>query len=856
MKRQVALFSVAIVLAATIWIAPSHLLRYVAAFPLLWLLPGLSWISLIPSDVLDRAERLVVGLGLNFVVTPTICLLVAYLPGPVTRTALTTTSLGAVGLPAALSALAHVKRGHAIGAQVQDTHAGFRDSGRAKHRASLLNAQHPLWRDGWAWLLVAVLIAGGLRVVNLSYAEFQGDEAKVMVRAARALEGDEAVVFQHKKAPAQLTVVMPGWRLAGITNEWMARLPFAWVSILGVAAVFLCGRRLGRPHAGGIAACLLATEGYHVGFGRIVQYQSLVFALGTLALLCLLVYCASGRGSLAALGAILFAGGSLAHYDVVLALPAGLFLVGARLWLDRRRGWRALVPVVCAALVGIVLTGAFYLPFLRSPYVGDASGYVAGRIGGGFHNNLWSAFELSAVYDAVYLLALTGIGLVGRTLVAWARWGWLGLVLSIGLLVAAITGLLWPQWWDVDHSTMAWIPHAVLLTGALLSPGQPAGTRAAWLWLGFPTLFYLFFVATPLTHVYTAFPACAVLAGLGLTGALRWLAGRSRGALGAFGAVGLALYGLCTAYAIMLFVDHTPEYRRTFPQFRSPIYWTPYDQMPSAGLFGFPYRAGWKVVGYLMDQGKLVGSYASNEKWKVTNYYTRQALRLDCACPDVYITAVNVQDEVSVPWGQIEAQYQPVVVVTVRGQPKLTVHKRDAHGEHEVYRTEEYGWAFDLGSTPDRVAASALDLMARTTPGGYIPREATIGGFARLVGYTIDTANAVPGGYVGLTLVWQGLESPSLDYHVFTHLYDGETMRGQWDGQPVCGSLPTSHWEPGQFVVDPYRIPINEHAQPGAVPLTVGMYNLRTMERLSVSTPDEATIGDTVHLTNVEIRSP
>jgi 4-amino-4-deoxy-L-arabinose transferase-like glycosyltransferase len=856
MKRQVALLATALILAGVVWIAPSPLVRYCLAFPLLWLLPGLSWATLIPRRALDRVERLVVALGLNFVITPTVALLVAYLPGPVTRASLIVAIEGVIGVPAVLCAAVRVKRRRACAPVSPHIDADSDASTGLGLRVSILTARHSMWRDGWAWLLVAVLIAVGLRFVNLGYSEFQGDEAKVMVRTALALEGDEDIVFQHKKGPAQLATVMPGWRLTGVTNEWMARLPFAWVSVLGIAAVFLCGRRLGRPHAGGVAACLLAIEGYLLGFGRIVQYQSLVFALGVLGLFCLLAYSTRGHGSLAILGAAFFAGGVLAHYDAIMALPAGLFLVGARLWLDGRRVWRALMPVAAAALVGVVLAGLFYLPFLRSPYVGYTSSYVYGRIGGRLYNNLWSTFELSAVYDTTYFLGAMLLALVTQTVVVWTRWGRAALVSSCVLVGVAIAGWIRPELWTVDQLTLTWVPVAILLVGALLSPGQSLAARSMWLWLGLPVIFYLFLVASPLTHVYTIFPAWAVLAGIGLDNLARWLAGRSRVALRIAGMGGLALYALCGAYAAMMFVDHTPEYRRTYPQFKSPIYWTPYEQMPSAGLFGFPYRAGWKVVGYLMDEGQLVGSYSSNEKEKVTKYYTRQAVRLDCASPDMYVTATNVQDEVSVPWHQIEAEYHPAVEVSVNGQPKLTVHERAVVGTPSTYQVEEYEQLFDLGSTPDRVARPASLGIGPMDTEGYTSREAIVGDFAHLLGYKIDAAHAVSGGYVELTLLWQALKPAPIDYQVFTHLYDGERMRGQLDGQPVCGSQPTSRWLPGQLIADPYRIPIRDDALPGPVPLTVGMYSLVTMERLPVSAADGAPAGDSVHLTDLAIRTP
>lgn len=867
-RRQTTLLVATLVLGAVILLVPTPSARYGAAFLLLWVLPGLAWISLIPRGALDRAERLAVSLGFSFVVSPVITLLVTYLPGPVNRFTLLAAIVVSVGLPLGLSVLVP-----ALEEQLPDSEgmpslmkisrkaakAGVSALADIPERKSLLCDFAPwrevLFSDGWAWLVVAVLIAAALRVVHLGYSEFQGDEGAVLVRAAQALEGDEGAVFQHRKGPAELVVAMAAWRLTETTSEWMARLPFAWAGMLGVAAVFLLGRRLGRPHAGGIAACLLAIEGFFVGFGRIVQYQSLVFALGTLGLLCLLVYWERGRGVLIAVAAALFAGGVLAHYDAALASPAGLLLIAARLWRDRKDGWRTWVSVAAAALVGVALLGLFYIPLLRGPYAGQTSHYVSGRIGSGPYNHLPSTFELSAVYDSVYFLALLALALIGQVFASWGRWGRVGLVLSVVLLALAVTGLLWAEIWVVDERTLAWIPFAILLIGALLAPRLPASARALWLWLGLPALFYLFFVALPLTHIHTAFPALAMLAGLGLTDLGCWIA-KSKLALRAAAVGGVLVYALCGSYAITMFVDHTPEYRRTFPQFKNPLYWTPYGRMPEAGLFGFPYRAGWKAVGYLMDEGTLTGTYDSNEEREITDYYTRQGVRLSCASPDMFIIADDVQDEVPVRWDQVEEEYRPVAVITVGDRSKITVYGRGATGEPAVYRAEEYDRPFDLGSTPDRVAWPAFGRMEALKPEEYVSYEAVLGNVARLLGYTVDTRHAAPGGYVELTLIWQVLEPTAVDYHTFTHLHDGKTMRGQLDGQPVCGSFPTSCWQPDQIVVDPYRIPVWGDAPPGQVPLLIGLYDFATMQRLPVTLPDGSSAGDSVHLTDVEIQEP
>jgi hypothetical protein len=867
-KQRLGLLALFLLLALVVGFSPWSLVRYGASFALLWVLPGLAWGSLVPRRALSGAERLVVSLGLSFVVTPLTILLLSYIPGPLTLPQLLVALAGAVGLPLLLSVLMRPRP------QVRSGTPSIPGS-----REQPLTPARGRWNQQRTWLLLLIvaLIVVALRGINLNYSEFQGDESTVVMRAARALEGDDDTLFRHKKGPAELTIVMGTWRLTGILNEWMARLPFTWANVLGLMAVFLFCRRLSNPSLGAVVVGLLAVEGYLVAFGRIVQYQSLVLVLSTLGLLCLLVYYSKGHGSLILVSATLFAAGSLAHYDAVLALPAGLLLIGARLWSRRREFRPALIPMLAAVAIGLAIIGLFYLPFLQDPSVRYVSSYITERIGGSVYNNLQSTFVLSSVYDSVYFLILMLLALAVTLLTTWAKWGRLGWVIGSILLVATITAMIWPELWLVGETTLAWIPYATLVFGASLAPGQSMGRRAVWIWLAVPSIFYLFFVASPRTHVHTFFTAWAILAGMGLALVARWLASRPRGVRWTGYALAVVLYLLCGYYAIIMFIDHTPEYRRTFPESKHPIYWTPYDQIPEQGLFGFPYRAGWKVVGYLADRGQLGDHYDSNEERTITDYYTRQTMRWECANPDVYITAVNVQDEVYLPWNDLRASHQPAVEVAIEGEPKLTIHAHDVSGPAETYPVEAYADLFDRGTTPDKYAwhvpgmqrgpnlptedhasQASLDTIPDgfASPGRLVKAGTSIivGDFARLIGYRLDSDNAFPGGYVDLTLLWEGLAAPSTDYTVFTHLHDEAGMRGQLDGPPVCGNRPTTSWRPGERIIDRYRIPVWDDTPAGTIHLTIGMYDLRTLERLELSTSDGLWAGDSLNLTEVEIR--
>ena len=95
-----------------------------------------------------------------------------------------------------------------------------------------------------------------------------------------------------------------------------------------------------------------------------------------------------------------------------------------------------------------------------------------------------------------------------------------------------------------------------------------------------------------------------------------------------------------------------------------------------------------------------------------------------------------------------------------------------------------------------------------------------------LVGYQIDhTTDAIK-----LKLIWRSLNLIDQDYTVFTHVLDrsGQLIGGR-DNQPVNGAYPTSHWMPGEYVMDEYLIPIQP---PDGFAIEVGMYDPETGTRL------------------------
>ena len=94
-----------------------------------------------------------------------------------------------------------------------------------------------------------------------------------------------------------------------------------------------------------------------------------------------------------------------------------------------------------------------------------------------------------------------------------------------------------------------------------------------------------------------------------------------------------------------------------------------------------------------------------------------------------------------------------------------------------------------------------------------------------LAGYNLDRT----GDAIKLTLIWKSLKTIDEDYTVFTHVLDqsGQQIAGK-DNQPVNGTYPTSHWMPGEYVIDEYVLPVTTDD----FMLDVGMYDPETGARL------------------------
>jgi hypothetical protein len=101
------------------------------------------------------------------------------------------------------------------------------------------------------------------------------------------------------------------------------------------------------------------------------------------------------------------------------------------------------------------------------------------------------------------------------------------------------------------------------------------------------------------------------------------------------------------------------------------------------------------------------------------------------------------------------------------------------------------------------------------------------------------------GGQLPLTFQWQSLAALDKNYTVFIQvLNDQDQIVGQVDAWPLQGTLPTSQWEPGQTITDPYLVQLDSDLPSGTYRLLIGWYLLADGRRLLVLNDNGSPVDD------------
>jgi len=429
-------------------------------------------------------------------------------------------------------------------------------------------------------LILILLGSAALRLRHLSYSHFQGDEIKALYPPGAPFPD---FLFVQKKGPLQFLVTLLVQSISGGYSEWVTRLPFALASLVGVYVLYLLVRETFGRSPALFSAALVGSCGLLAAFGRIVQYQSFCILLVLLTAYFLSRWLRIGDPLLLYPGLLSYALALLTHYDALAFAPTlVVFLVGG-CWRYKEGPRSTLTHLTIAGVTGVVLAGLFYLPYMLQPAFPSVRSYLLARVASG--------------------------------------WG-----LRTFPLTSDLLGLYLPPFY-----LTVMVPLLVYGTVGLLRSRRDLPGLAVVFWFLTTFAFYMLLGGDPRSHIYTYVLPGLMLTGLGIDRLVgspksRSLATMLRGVAWTL----ITLFGALTYYML---VDHTVEH----PWYRKTILGYPLPNLEARrieGVFGFPYNRGLPRVGELYRSGRLQGSYESNERDVMADYYfgARRSI-----APDDYI---------------------------------------------------------------------------------------------------------------------------------------------------------------------------------------------------------------------------
>lgn len=417
--------------------------------------------------------------------------------------------------------------------------------------------------------LVLILISLSLRLINLGYSDYQGDEIKALFLPKNG-QSVSSFFLDQRKGPLQFAVTYIIKLFDNdYSNRFLVRFPFALAGFLSVVLFY----KLIKIHFGGKAAFYSAfffsANGFLVAFSRIVQYQSLVilFMILALYLFTLSIYEDKWKYTGVYLGFVSWTLSILAHYDGVFIFPLVVYLFFE--WKKKYGLNRDIFfKVLPASLIFITLLLIFYIPFALT--LSDATkAYWLGRLSS-VGGKISSSRYLFSVYQPIYVIHV--------------------------YIVLTVLGL------------------AAVFKQKRLLPFV--------LWFAVPFIFLEGVVNIPGTHIFTYLIPATIFMSQGMISIEKVLDKllKHRIFLLAryFGITIIFIFIFFQSYFI--FVDHKVEYPWTSEKF---LIWEFHRPTPifHLSMFGFPYYRHWDEISSYIKSTPNNGFYSTNERDSLVRYY-------------------------------------------------------------------------------------------------------------------------------------------------------------------------------------------------------------------------------------------
>jgi 4-amino-4-deoxy-L-arabinose transferase-like glycosyltransferase len=111
-------------------------------------------------------------------------------------------------------------------------------------------------------LMLLLVLAASLRLINLGYSDFQGDEVNALTRLKPQQSLFDFLLHQHKGPIQYLVTYGVSWFDPGFRHPALARLPFAFAGLLSVWIMYRLASLYFDKTIALYAAFLLATKAF------------------------------------------------------------------------------------------------------------------------------------------------------------------------------------------------------------------------------------------------------------------------------------------------------------------------------------------------------------------------------------------------------------------------------------------------------------------------------------------------------------------------------------------------------------------------------------------------------------------
>lgn len=414
------------------------------------------------------------------------------------------------------------------------------------------------------FILVLLFVSTSLlRLSDLSYSHFQGDEIRALFT-----KGDNLFSFllKQKKGPVQYLTTFVVQSFFTNPSELNFRLPFAVAGILSVFVFYLAVKKMFNIKTAVVSSFLFSFNGLFVAFSRIVQYQAFTIFFYLLAIYFFVSLEKEKKVKYLYLAIISISLSFLSHYDALFVFPICAYYFFK--WVGNSFSKTKLMHTTLAGLLFILLVGSFYLPFFLNEQFGNqTASYLFMRITGGEGQdkitNTKITYELYNPLFSVYFLTFFGI---------------------VGVFLKKLRSF------------------PVLI------------------WYSFSYILLNFLTTVPGTHIYNYIIPLIILCALGITSLLESASSKLIKVTLILVLIVVNFFSFFQSF--VLFIDHNPEY----PYFEKKLFRNTLS-MPSKkyhlSVFGFPYNRRLDEVGKYISEIKNISEISSNENSKIVRFYIK-----------------------------------------------------------------------------------------------------------------------------------------------------------------------------------------------------------------------------------------